>query len=130
MKKLLFTIAIASVMASCSKDPGVGGSATISGTLKVSEVLNGVPQPAVDADQEDVYLIYGSDTTKVYDDNFETSWNGKFNFDHLKKGTYTLFVYSETNYMNYDGADYPVFTTIEIDKNGQAIELDDITIYK
>ena len=42
------------------------------------------------AEKEDVYIIYGEDKTDLYDDSFETSWDGTYRFEFLRKGTYTF----------------------------------------
>jgi len=127
MKKvLLFLIPIAFI--ACSKDPGVGGSSSINGTVMVVDIVVGNPVDTTYAEGEDVFLLYGSDTLKPYDDSFETSWNGTYKFDYLRKGTYTVFVYSD-DYPN-SNENTPVFSTIEIDKNGTEYTLDDIVIFK
>jgi hypothetical protein len=75
-----------------------------------------------------VFLLYGTDTIKPYDDSFETSWNGTYKFEYLRKGTYTVFVYSD-DYPN-SNENVPLFSTIEVAKNGTDYTLDDIVIYK
>ena len=43
---------------------------------------------------EEVYIIYG-DEDNYYDDSYETSFDGSFRFENLRKGTYTVFIYSD-----------------------------------
>lgn len=127
MKKLILFLIPLAVIA-CSKDPGVGGSSSIQGTIMVVDIVVGNPVDTTYAEGEDVFLLYGTDTLKPYDDSFETSWNGTYKFDYLRKGTYTVFVYSD-DYPNSTDSE-PVFNTIEIDKNGTEYTLDDIVIFK
>jgi len=127
MKKLLF-ILLSFALLSCNKEPGVGGSSSLTGTVRVIDVVVGAPTDTTYADGEDVFLIYGTDTLKPYDDSFETSWNGTYKFDYLRKGSYTLFVYSD-DYPNSNESK-PLFTQVEVEKNGTEYTLDDIVIYK
>jgi len=124
----LIVVIIASLFSSCSKESGEGGSASIIGKVVVVDVIAGLPSDTTDAVEEDVYIIYGSDPNRVYDDSFETSWNGSFQFDFLRKGSYTVFVYSD-DYPN-SKEKVPIFKTIEVEKNGIEYSLEDIVIYK
>ena len=127
MKKLfLFLIPLAVI--ACSKAPGVGGSSSISGTVMVVDIVVGNPVDTTYAAGEDVFLLYGTDTIKPYDDSFETSWNGTYKFEYLRRGTYSVFVYSD-DYPN-SNENLPLFSTIEVAKNGTDYKLDDIVIYK
>jgi hypothetical protein len=127
MKKLILFLIPFAVIA-CSKDLGVGGSSSISGTVMVVDIVVGNPVDTTYAAGEDVFLLYGTDTIKPYDDSFETSWNGTYKFEYLRKGTYTVFVYSD-DYPN-SNENVPIFSTIEVVKNGTDYTLDDIVIYK
>ena len=127
MKKLFLFLILLAVIA-CSKDPGVGGSSSISGTVMVVDIVVGNPVDTTYAAGEDVFLLYGTDTIKPYDDSFETSWNGTYKFEYLRKGTYTVFVYSD-DYPN-SNKNVPLFSTIEVTKNGTDYTLDDIVVYK
>ena len=68
MKKLILFFIPFAVIA-CSKEPGVGGSSSISGKVMVIDIVVGNPLDTVYAAGEDVFLLYGSDTIKPYDDN-------------------------------------------------------------
>lgn len=115
------------MLLACQKEPGAGGNAKIIGQLQAIDVVVGAPADTTWIGAEDVYLIYGEDVEEAYDDSYETSWNGKFEFEYLRKGTYTVFVYSENYPTNNDLV--PVFTTVEITKNGEVVDLGTITIY-
>jgi hypothetical protein len=78
----------------CSE--GEGGTASITGLITVQEfdIYGNVfdEYPALD---QRVYIVYGDD--EVFNDEVRTSFNGKFRFDFLRKGSYTVFVYSDCN---------------------------------
>ena len=81
--------------ASCSKEPGKGGTSSISGKVKVYDVNGlGEIQEEYWAMDEDVFIVYG-ENDQTYDDKFACSYDGSYRFDYLTPGKYTLFVYSE-----------------------------------
>ena len=82
----------------CEKIEGEGGRATISGEVwgveynNIGEVILEYPLP-----EERVYLIYGKhdEANTIYDDDMKTSYDGKFEFEYLQAGDYTLFAYTK-----------------------------------
>lgn len=80
-------------VASCKKGPGEGGSATIKGKViaHYTDVFN--QEYAYPAQKEDVYIVYGDGD--FYGNNVETNYDGTFQFDYLKKGSYTVYAYSD-----------------------------------
>ncbi len=133
MKKVLFIMALFAIaFASCEKNEGKGGSSTIKGTVIVQEmnsdfsVVVGEPYPAQDVD---VYIIYGSD--EIYGDRFKTGYDGKYEFNYLQEGKYTVYV------MSKDSSDInkrltkeliPVFKEVEITDKNQVVAVEDINI--
>ena len=107
----------------CSKEPGVGGSASIAGSVKSVDAYNPVTGDTTfyDVAKKDVYIIYGDDPSVAYHDNYETSWNGQFRFDYLRKGTYQIYVLEDCNAC--PGGSTSVFKSITIDKNGTDNEI-------
>ena len=99
-RTLQFSLAIAGVLflfQSCSKVEGPGGSSSIAGKIHVEVYdIAGTLINEYDAQDEDVYLIYGEDGT-FYDDDVKTSYDGSFQFNYLQKGKYQLFVYQDCN---------------------------------
>lgn len=103
--KLILFLAVMPFMSfiSCSDEEGEGGKAKISGV--VYKVIDGgdittvggygFVRDTVIATDVDVYLIYGGDQNSVYDDKTKTSHNGRFEFDYLRSGDYSLFTYSD-----------------------------------
>jgi len=112
----------------CEKEEGEGGRSSISGILIEQEMTNALNNevvreyPLVD---ERVYIIYG-DSTEVYDDDMRTDFEGRFKFRFLRKGTYTIFAYTECNQI-YDegcqdaGGTWAVKRTIELGKNEDVV---------
>lgn len=78
--------------------------------------------------KEDVYLIYGNDV--VYSESYKTSYDGSYRFDHLRKGKYRLFCYSDDTTGTIPGGKFPVIKDVEITSNGQDLKLDDFVIAK
>ena len=81
---------------------------------------------------ENVFIIYG-DEDVVYDDSFDTSWDGSFRFEYLRKGDYTLYVVDDStsiidnSIVNYD---YPVFRHVTISSNNSTKSVDNFIIQK
>lgn len=103
---LLLTVLSFASFISCSDEEGEGGKAKISGIIY--KVVDGgdiaksgddysFVRDTVIASDVDVYLIYGGDENDVYDDKTKTSHNGKFEFDYLRAGDYSLFVYNDND---------------------------------
>ncbi|MFM7767748.1 MAG: hypothetical protein ACKO9S_07825 [Bacteroidota bacterium] len=80
-----------SLLPSCEKGPGEGGTSSIVGSVEVDDFQNGEIYPGVD---ENVYLIYGDDVT--YSERIKSSFDGRFEFKYLREGSYTVYVYSDT----------------------------------
>ena len=90
---LFFTLG--SLMVSCMKGEGTGGTGTISGTLTeyfynddYSSLI--YQNPAID---EEVYILYGDDS--VLGDRTVTSNTGAFRFDFLYPGHYAVYYLEE-----------------------------------
>ena len=163
MKKILLITAIVSVFLACQKEAGKGGTSSVSGKVITYEINHfDVPGSNQRVDtlayyyhaDEEVYIIYG-DEDNYYDDSYETSFDGSFRFENLRKGTYTVFIYSDCesdttglaviNQSNpvyaqqlastiwksdcVDG-DVVVKMDIEITENNQQYNLGDITRFK
>ena len=103
MKKTLLITAIAIVFLACQKEAGEGGTSSITGKVITYELSHfDVPGTNQRVDtlryyyhaDEEVYIIYG-DEDNYYDDSYETSFDGSFRFENLRKGMYTVFIYSD-----------------------------------
>jgi hypothetical protein len=117
----------------CEKDPGKGGTSTIRGKVIIREynrdfTIQKVPDyPGA---KEDVFIIYGDDA--VYGDKFETDYNGVYEFNYLREGSYTVFAYSKDSTKNYDltSEEIPVIRQVEITAKNQTVEVPDIIVLK
>ena len=115
---------------SCSKEEGEGGRASISGKIIIQEYNNDFSQKKekYDAADEDVYIVYGDGD--YYSDKTKTNYDGSFKFNYLRKGTYSIFVYSDDSTGDEASGKTTLWKTIEITKPNQEVKIDDITIAK
>ena len=135
MKNFLIICAIAIGFTACKKDAGEGGTSVIEGKVYVVDVWdnNGawdtVTPLKLDAEKE-VYIIYSGDENDVYDDSFDTHWNGEYRFEYLRKGDYTIYTYADFDTSGILIGDFPVFKHITIDENNKTFILDDFILHK
>lgn len=134
MSRLLASLIILFFVSSCEKSPGEGGTSTIQGSVyKLSTYYNVLTQLTdtvyyqLDA-KKDVYIIYSDNENDFYNDNIETNWNGQYRFDYLRKGDYTLFVYTDSTDALNISYDYPIFKHVKIDANNSTFTLPDFVI--
>ena len=124
-----YSLAFAGVLfllQSCSKVEGPGGSSTITGKIHVERYdVAGNLINEYDAQDEDVYLIYGGEDT-FYDDDVKTSYDGTFEFNYLQNGTYQLFVYQDCN--TCASGKEAVITEVEITDKKTTVDVGVITI--
>lgn len=135
MKKALFFLTLALAFSACKKDPGTGGAGTISGTIS-KEVRVVLTNPAtslytVPAADVDVYIVYGEHVSP--DDKVVTDYNGEFEFRNLRKGKYTIYVYSRDttgqNPPTIDPTKMVVLQEVELTDNEDHAVISDLTIY-
>ena len=120
------------VSSSCTKEPGVGGSASVSGKVYAKDYnALGTPTGEYYAQNYKVYLIY-DDEGGAFDDDVNTSHDGSFEFKYLQKGNYELFVYSNYSYcLACDNlGDSVISVKFQITDKQQELDLSDITILK
>jgi hypothetical protein len=125
----LILSAVILLLASCNKEPGVGGLASISGKVYVYDV-NGTFTDTLSeyyAMDERVYIIYGTDDS-TYDDDFRTSLDGSFEFGYLTPGDYTVFAYSDC--ITCPSGFAPVTKTVTITDNKEQLYIGEINILK
>jgi hypothetical protein len=127
MTFLLF-VSFSLMMASCSKDPGEGGTSSISGKVFAKDYNSTftVLQSEYYASDIWVYIIYGSD--KDYGDRIKTSYDGTYEFKYLRPGTYHLYAYSKDSTMQTN-AGVAVIRDVEISKNYKSVEAPLIRIF-
>lgn len=129
---LFALFAFSAVISGCEKSEGEGGRSVISGKILMKDMLpDGTVRATFYAPEERVYIVYG-DSTRVYDDDMRTDFEGRYRFRYLRPGTYTIFVYSECWLGNPDcveiGGSFPEIREVTIGKN-EEIELEDIIIF-
>jgi hypothetical protein len=128
MKKLFVLSFLIVLLGACNKEPGVGGTSSISG--KVYRIETNVLGQVLDeyyAPDYDVYIIYGEDDL-IYDDKFSTSYEGSYEFTNLTPGMYTMFAYSRCDLCG--GGDTIVSQSVEVTDKAQALTVEDIIVYK
>ncbi len=132
---MLISAFAAILFTSCKKEEGEGGTSSVTGRVYVKDYnseFTSVHHEYYSMD-EDVFIMYGDH--QYYDDKTTTGYDGTFRFGNLRKGKYTIFIYSDdtTYYSNWSPDNpetYPVIREFEITKNNQEITLDEIVIAK
>lgn len=133
MKKqlLILFLAVLPVLffSSCKKEAGEGGTSSIYGKIIIRDYNSTFTvfleqYPGQDLD---VYIIYGDD--KSFSQRIRSNYDGTFEFKYLRKGTYHVYAYSKDSTMQTN-AMIPVIRDVEITKNNQEVETDDIVIFK
>tara|TARA_B110000008_G_scaffold271094_1_gene302141 strand:- start:729 stop:1142 length:414 start_codon:yes stop_codon:yes gene_type:complete len=135
MKNILFICAIAIGFTACKKTEGEGGTSVIEGqvykiyTFQATTGEWDTTYFQLDAGK-DVFIIYGDDKSEVYDDKFETDYNGKYHFEYLRKGDYTLYTYADSTDNSNVKYEFPVFKHVTITSNNSTNKVADFIIEK
>jgi hypothetical protein len=120
------------LMTACEKGAGEGGTSTIKGVVitqewdgSFSEIRDQYP-----SQEEDVYIIYGDDD--FYGDDVKTNYNGVYEFKYLRKGSYTIYVYTKDASVNYDVTNRKLLIKreVQITSNNQTVTVDTIYVKK
>jgi len=133
MKILLtfFLTVLISMLFSCKKDEGPGGTSNIIGKVWVQDYSNNFTVLTSEywAEEENVYIIYGNDT--IYSDRTKTTYNGSYWFQYLHEGTYTIYAYSnDSSTVNPSPSGrIPVKVKVTIDKSGVDYIAPQLTIF-
>ena len=134
MKKFLVICGFIVGLTSCEKDAGEGGTSVIKG--KVYKIFTSQNPFSGELDTsyflldsgKDVFIIYSNDEGVVYDDKFETDYNGRYRFEYLRKGEYTIYTYADSTDIDMINYDYPVFKHITIQENNSVNIVTDVVI--
>ena len=145
MKNFLIICAIAIGCMACEKSSGEGGTSVIQGV--VYKIYTAERDSLIDTILylepnigKDVFIIYSNNEGELYDDKFETDYNGKYRFEYLRKGDYTIYTFADSM-QTYDNQnpipldallkyDYPIFKHIKISSNNSTNTVDDFIIEK
>ena len=133
MKRILFILLLFSV--GCEKEAGEGGTSLIEGkVIYFTTTYNTLTQindthfyPKAG---KDVFIIYSDNEADMYDDKFETDWQGRYHFDYLRKGKYTIYTHVDSIVVNDITYDYPIFKHVTIHSNNSDNILSDFIIQK
>ncbi len=135
MRKYILSIIVLFGLLSCEKNAGEGGTSVIDGRiLYFTTTYN--PQTSVNDTHyypksgKDVYIIYSDNENSIYDDKFETDWEGRYHFEFLRKGDYTVFTHVDSVVINDVTYDYPIFKHTSITSNNSTNTLSDFVIFK
>ena len=146
MRQILFICAITLGFTSCKKDAGEGGTSVIEGqvykiftfdnVVNEFDSLGNIDTTYLVLDTlyyqldsgKDVFIIYSNDEGVVYDDKFETDYNGRYRFEYLRKGEYTIYTYADSTDIDMINYDYPVFKNITIQENNSVNIVADFVI--
>lgn len=136
MRNLLIICAIAFGFTACEKKSGEGGTSVIEGQVYKIFTFQNPTTGAWDTSYfqldagRDVFIIYSNDNTKLYDDKFDTDYNGKYHFEYLRKGEYTIYTYADSTDNSNVKHEYPVFKQITISSNNSTNTVGDFIIEK
>lgn len=134
MRTVLIVFGLILLITGCSKQAGEGGGAAIKGKVmtEVRAVLNNpssvvATYPAAD---EDVFIIYGDNTSP--DDRVQTNYDGEFEIQYLRRGQYTLYIFSEDTLpdVSSDPNAMPIIHEIDINDRNETIDLGTIFRYE
>lgn len=135
MRVALF-LSIVLFITSCDKDPGEGGTSAINGEVyKIFTFQNpntgnwDTSYYQLDAGK-DVFIIYSDNQSEIYDDKFETDYNGRYHFEYLRNGEYTIYTYADSSDASNVRYDYPVFRNVKITSSNSIITAKDFVIEK
>ena len=138
MKKYVLQFITGSLLffLSCKKEAGAGGSSFIKGKVFAryyDKNLYFLADSAY-APDVDVYIIYGNES--AYGDHQKTVYDGTYEFRFLRKGVYKIYAYSRDttgyykNQANKYSPDVASIKTIEVTKQKQTVEVQDIRIIR
>ena len=136
MKNILIICAVAFGFVSCDKPSGQGGTSMIEGHVYKIFTFQNPNTGAWDTtffqldSGRDVFIIYSDDNDDLYDDKFDTDYNGKYHFEYLRKGKYIIYTYADSTDNSNVKYEYPVFKKITISSNNSSSTLDDFIIKK
>lgn len=136
MRNLLIICAIAFGFTACEKQSGEGGTSVIEGQVYKIFTFQNPTTGAWDTSYfqldagRDVFIIYSNDNTELYDDKFDTDYNGKYHFEYLRKGEYTIYTYADSTDNSNVKHEYPVFKQITINSNNSTNTVGDFIIEK
>ena len=134
MRVTFFICILVIAFTSCQKDSGEGGTSVIEGQVYKIFTSQNPFSGSWDTSffhldsGKDVFIIYSNNSGSIYDDKFETDYNGRYHFEYLRKGDYTIYTYADSTDNSNVKHDYPVFRHIRINSNNSTNRVDDFVI--
>jgi len=125
----MIVVIVLLIFSSCQKDPGTGGDASIRGSVFVKHYNSTFTQFISEYAGADVYvyLIFGDDIS--YGKRIKTSYDGKFEFQYLNKGDYTVYVYSLDSTLAISGGTIPEVEHVTITDRKQTVDIGTLNIF-
>ena len=135
MKNIFFILFTLLCLTACQKESGEGGTSVIEGSIIYLTTSYNLETFTIDTHYypkagKDVFITYSNNEASIYDDKFETDWNGRYRFEFLRKGDYTVFTHVDSIVVNDVTYDYPIFQHIRITSNNSTNQLEDFIINK
>ena len=136
MRNLIIICAVAFGFMACDKPAGEGGTSIIEGQVYKIFTFQNPTTGAWDTTYfqldagRDVFIIYADNKAELYDDKFDTDFNGKYHFEYLRKGEYTIYTYADSTDNSNVKHEYPVFKQITISSNNSTNTVGDFIIEK
>lgn len=129
LKSLLILFVASILLVGCKKVEGPGGSSKIHGKIQIQryDAADNLIGDPYDAEEEDVYIIYGASDT-FHDDDVKTSFDGSFEFDFLEKGDYQIFVYEDCK--TCSSGKSIILKSVTIESKKSEVDLGTITVRK
>ena len=144
MKNLIIIFVVVISFGGCKKSPGEGGTSIIEG--KVLKTYTDQSESTgldttyylVPSIGKDVFIVYSDNEDELYDDKYETDHNGRYRFEYLRKGDYTIYTYADSAQTFHDDMpvnalleyEYPIFRHIKISSNNSTNKVDYFIIEK
>ena len=113
IKLLMTLVAALLLLPACNKGPGLGGTGTLQGFVKLVHHPDNdytlTPDTLVAA-KTDVFIVYGDEA--YFGDDAETGADGMYQFEYLLPGQYTVYAYSTLP----SGEKVPVSQTLSLQR--------------
>jgi hypothetical protein len=124
----LSVILLAAIVSSCKKDPGEGGTSTITGKVFAKDYNSTftVLQGAYYVPDKWVFIVYGD--AADYGNKIRTGYDGTYVFKYLRPGTYHIYCYSKDSTLQTN-AEIAIMQDITISKQYQDATAPDIVIF-
>jgi hypothetical protein len=128
--KIVLPLLFCSILISCKKEPGPGGLASIQGKVYAYDFTSGKDLLS-EGYLGDMRVYIGTADGSTSFDDVRTSFDGSFEFPMLRKGSYKVWVFAESDTLIYTPVpDNRVYymQTVEITEKKQKVILPDLKV--